>query len=134
MGLDNGVCVRRTESSNKIKELKKFEHIWDTEHKYDFEICYWRKCWNVRGEILHALGAYSDNDYEAPISLLTIDSVIKALKSFNAENWDDNGPGGSIWTWEEQKPHIKRHIRNLKYIKRLMKKYPNLEVYFYDSY
>lgn len=131
MGLDNGICVRRTEYSTKIKELKHFERSWDDQHQYDFEICYWRKCWNVRGAILDALNAATDNDYEYPITLDNINTIIGELQYFNKHTWNENE---SIWTWEEQKPHIKRHIKNLKYLKKLTKKYPEIEVYFYDSY
>ena len=41
---------------------------------------------------------------------------------------------GKSMTWNEYKKMNGRHIRQLKYLVRLMKRYPELEVYFYDSY
>ena len=111
-------------------KIQRFERSWDKEQKYDFEVAYWRKCWNVRGLILECL-AGGDNDYELPVKREYIPNIIAALKSLNEENWEDEG--SSIWTWEEQKPHIKRYIKNLEYLYRLMGKH-ELDVYFYDSY
>lgn len=61
MGLDNGIML-------KIKDKEKFGEIpawirrepWEDEHNYDYEILYWRKCWNVRAEILTYLAADAD--------------------------------------------------------------------------
>lgn len=131
MGLDNGICIKRNEKSMSVYDkLKRFENSWDKEHKYDFEVLYYRKCWNLRGVIADAIGGIYDNG-ETPIEREHIPKIIDALKSVNEENWDDEG--GSIWTYEEQKPHIKQHIKNLKYLYKLMGKY-DLDVYFYDSY
>lgn len=132
MGLDNGIEIRRNEKSMSIYEkIKRFESDWDKEHNCDFEIAYWRKCWNVRGLILKCIPVRGDNEYELPIHREDIPNIIDALKSLNKENWEDCD--WSIWTYEEQEPHIKRHIKNLKYLYRLMDKY-DLDVYFYDSY
>ena len=131
MGLDNGCCIRRNEKSMSIYDkLKRFEDDWDREYKYDFEVLYYRKCWNLRGIIADAIGGIYDND-ETPIEREHIPKIIAALKAVNEDNWEDED--GSIWTWEEQKPHIKQHIKNLKYVYRLMRKH-DLDVYFYDSY
>jgi hypothetical protein len=130
MGLDNGISVARNDYSNKIKALKKFEESWDKEHKYPFEICYWRKCWNVRKNILNILNSCED-DYYYTLSIEDIKEIIKTLKSYNLKTWEWTD---SIWTWPEHKKINRKHIKNLKKLIKLMKKYPLLEVYFYDSY
>lgn len=131
MGLDNGIMVRRNEASmGAYNKLACFEDSWDTNHEWDFEICYWRKCWNIRHLIFNILNESSDN-YEYHIYREDIPKIIDILKSLNDKNWTDNG--SSIWTYQEQKPHIKQHIKNLKKIYKLMKEY-DLDVYFYDSY
>lgn len=135
MGLDDGICVRRSEYTNRIPALKRFEESWDTEKKYDFEVCYWRKCWNIRFMIFDVVPSTRNNYESDPLTIEDIDNIIKGLKSFNADNWIEYG--GSIWDWDDKdypySKHIKQNIKDLKYLKKLMKKY-DLEVYFYDSY
>ena len=131
MGLDNGVCVRRNEYTNNIRALKHFEEDWERENGYDFEIVYYRKCYNVRSMIFDVVPAAHDGNESDPLTIADIDNIIAGLKSFNAENWDHNL--GSIWDWNPYSKKIKQDIKNLKRLKKLMKKY-DLEVYFYDSY
>ena len=135
MGLDNGICVRRNEYTNKIQELKQFEDEWDKEHKYDFEIVYYRKCYNVRSMILDVVMMTHDDGYSYLLNIDDIDHIISGLQSFNEKNWHEYG--GSIWDWDDEEwPYsekIKRDIENLKILKQLMNTY-DLEVYFYDSY
>lgn len=131
MGLDNGIIVTYTEFTKSIPWLRKFIISPNID---DYEICYWRKCWNVRNVILRILSQKGHgNDISNELSIKDITKIIHALKSFNYHNWDDNG--SSIWTWEEQKPHIKKQIKNLKKLVRLKRKHnEEIRVYFYDSY
>ena len=131
MGLDNGIDIKRNEKSMNIyNKLKKFELSCDEENELDFEVVYYRKCWNIRSIIAGCIGGLNDN-LETPIERVHIPKIISALKSLNKENWEDEGD--SIWTYEEQEPFIRQHIKNLKYLYKLMAKY-DLDVYFYDSY
>lgn len=132
MGLDNSIEVKHNEYTNNIPELQRFARSWDTEKKYDFEIVYFRKCWNVRSVIFDAVPGTYNNDISDPLSIEDIDNIIKGLQSFNADNWQEIALG-SIWDWEKYKSKIQEDIENLRYLKELMKKY-DLEVYFYDSY
>lgn len=133
MGLDSGI-VAKTENENLRKRLlKKFELDVDKE----FVIAYWRKCWNIRCLVIANLRnnnhVIPDNDSRTKLLIKDIDIIIKTLKSFTKDNWTDYGD--SIWEYREQKSFNKNYIKNLKKIRRLMKKFPNdLEVYFYDSY
>jgi hypothetical protein len=135
MGLDNSIEVKRNEYTNNIPELKQFEESWDKEHKYDFSICYWRKCYNIRSMIFDVIPGAHDNNNSDPLTTEDIDNIIKGLQSFNSENWQDDG--GSIWDWDDEdypySKKVQQDIENLQYLKQLMDKY-NLEVYFYDSY
>lgn len=131
MGLDNYIKVKRNEYTNTIPKLKHFEESWDKKHEYDFSICYWRKCWNIRHEILYILGDISSDRYENPVDAEAVDQIISFLGSLNKKNWTDHG--SSIWTWDEYKSHIKQNIKDLKTLRKLMKKY-DLEVVFIDSY
>ena len=134
MGLDNGIDIVRNDYSNKIKALKRFTTPYDKDEVYPFEVCYWRKCWNVRGDILDIIGVENECQYMFALDVYDIKEIIKVLKSYNKKTWTYGGWEGSIWEWSEHKRINHKHIKNLKYLVKIMKKYPDLEVYFYDSY
>ena len=135
MGLDNSIQIKRNTSTNSIPELKQFELAYDNKHQFDFEICYWRKCYNIRNMIMDVVEGARDNDNSDILTTTDIEKIIHGLQSFNSANWQENG--GSIWDWDDEEyPYsekIPRDIENLKNLQTLMEKY-DLEVYFYDSY
>lgn len=135
MGLDNSVEIKRTSYTDAIPELQRFNEDWDTERKYNFCVCYWRKSWNVRSMIFEVVKGAYNNSISEPLTTEDIDNIITGLQSFNADNWQDNG--GSIWDWDDEEwPYsekIQRDIKNLQLLRKLMDKY-ELEVYFVDSY
>jgi hypothetical protein len=131
MGLDNGIEIKRNEKSMNIYDkLQRFESDWCKKYGYNFEVCYYRKCWNIRARIFECLTNGFDNS-SISVTREDIPNIIAMLKSLNADNWNDYG--SSIWEFEEQEPHIKRHIENLEYLYELMAEH-DLDVYFYDSY
>ena len=130
MGLDNGIVVKKSRLADKIfKDEKRFYYFTIAQ---EYEIVYWRKCWNIRTAVRDITGVFFDNDAQIALSIDDIIKLIKYLKNLNKDSWEDGGY--SIWTWEEYKDKIKQDIKNLKYLLRYMKKYPELEVWFYDSY
>ena len=130
MGLDNGICIKRNEKSMEIYDkIKCFEEDWAKKYGYDFEVAYWRKCWNVRDTIFRCIGDGEDNG-NTLINREDVRNIIVELKAFNEETWDTDY---SIWEWEEQEPHMKQYIENLEYLYELMDEY-DLDIYFYDSY
>ena len=135
MGLDNGIQIKRNTSTNSIPELKQFELSYDNKHQFDFEICYWRKCYNIRNMVMDVVEGARDNDNSDILTTTDIEKIIHGLQSFNSANWQENG--GSIWDWDDEEyPYsekIQRDIENLKKLQTLMEK-SDLEVYFYDSY
>lgn len=135
MGLDNSIQIKRNTSTNSIPELKQFELAYDNKHQFDFEVCYWRKCYNIRNMIMDVVESARDNDNSDILTTTDIEKIIHGLQSFNSANWQENG--GSIWDWDDEKyPYsekIQSDIENLKNLQTLMEKY-DLEVYFYDSY
>jgi hypothetical protein len=125
--------VRRTPETHEIAELQVFNRDWDKEFRYDFEICYWRKCWNVRHMVMDRVAGSYDN-FEVALTKDDIDNIIDGLNSFNGANWDLDG--GSIWEWDGEwgySDYIQQNIEDLKLLRQLMDKY-ELEVYFYDRY
>lgn len=131
MGLDNSIRIKRTDTLPK-KVLGKFDTQLSLTWGCDLEVVYWRKCWNIRSLIYDALGAAQKNDSEIPMDRQDVLNVIKALKGVNRKNW--NAAGGSIWSWSEHKKFHRQNIADLKCLARFMKKYPDIEVYFSDSY
>jgi hypothetical protein len=133
MGLDNAVCIKRNAYTNSIPELKRFEDDWDKKHELDFSICYWRKNWGLRNDILYLIGKrFAPDTYEFDLTKDDVVHIIDLLKSYNSKTWVD-----SIWDWDDEEyPYsekIQRDIVNLQLLRELMDQY-NLEVYFYDSY
>ena len=135
MGLDNSIEIKRNAYTNSIPELRQFELECDKAHEYDFEVCAWRKCWNIRNDILWIIGERFGDQYEYVLPKEDIDQIIKLLESYNADNFEDSG--GYIWDWDDEEyPYsekIQQDIASLKVLRQLMDKY-ELEVYFYDSY
>lgn len=113
MGLDNGIIVK---NKNDTKE----------------EICYWRRCWNIRNKIFEIIEKHSDEEYKYSLSLDNVVDIYYMLKNLNKKNWFDDG--SSIWDWEDIKKSIKGNIKALNKLIKRMKKEPELEVIFYDSY
>ena len=102
MGLDNGIQF-------KILDKQKFGDIpkwfrredWEDQHNFDYEVLYWRKCWNVRAEILSYLPFTHDEGGEFDMTLDQLQDILGILKNlYTKANWDE---GGSIWSWEEIK-------------------------------
>ena len=134
MGLDNGILL-------KIKDKEAFGPMpswikreeWEDKYGYDYDILYWRKCWNVRGEILCYLGA-SDDEYQWNITPDDLVNIINILRTqVYGENWDEDQ---SIWSWEEIGENYMYHLTYAEKIIELLRTKPlgSYQLYFYDSY
>lgn len=128
MGLDNGIIVKKAELTKKLFKVKKNCLF---EYNGSFEIAYWRKCWNVRNDIFTITEGWENDQSYTSLDRDDIYNIIKLLKSYNKKTWDSSN---SIWDWKEHKTANKRNIKHLKFLYKIMKKYPEIEVYFYDSY
>lgn len=130
MGLDNGINIRRNtapECASKIFH----EEEWEKKYNH-IDVAYWRKCWNVRGIIFELLEIYDFNDSQTPMTADDVKRVVAELKKLNSVNYRDDG--NCIWDWDDFKRINCRNIKALKQLVKLMKKYPTMEVYFYDSW
>lgn len=134
MGLDNGIEIRRKDNlPNCVLCFDKDE--WCKQHGYDLEVAYWRKCWNVRNIIFDVLRRGEDNDSVIDITREELVEIIRCLEDdlhyfdFLEGEW-----GGCIWDWNAFRRIQKRNIKNLKKLAGMMKRHPEIEVYFYDSY
>ena len=132
MGLDNGIDVK---INDKIPgyAFKCFYSEWRNKYKLDLQVAYWRKCWNVRNMIIETLNIKEVNDSRTTMSIDDVDKVIKMLKRINKKNWLDYGE--CFWDWKDFKYNNNRNVKNLKLLRKFMKRNPKVfEVYFYDSY
>lgn len=136
MGLDNGISVRRKTQAfeRNYKWFSKFEEEWDKDRKFDPDICYWRKCYNIRNAVFDHVGHVADNDVGANLTVEDIDAIIEILASYDESSWESCGWDGSIWSWEEIQPILCGQCAALMELRELMVADPEIEVYFYDSY
>lgn len=136
MGLDNGIKL-------KVKNKKVFKPFFVKFDDFDFiegiEVCYWRKCWAIRNDIINVLnrnhfnGVRNQNRYKWPVKSSDINDIIRVIKSWrNQKRWDAYAE--SIWEYEEIKDRLRQQITSLRWLKYYLKFHPNVECYFYDSY
>lgn len=160
MGLDNGVRLFRYKGKdppkNKLRILnnyinnyagiekekdgdaKNFEKIYIGGLKQFLyghegnELCYWRKCWNIRYCFISNIQENVD-DYYYLITIDNLPNIIKDLECLlNKNKWQKNG--GSIWLYEEYADALFFDILNLKKLYKYMSENPDVYAYFYDSY
>ena len=135
MGLDNGIMF-------KIKNKEKFGAIpswfrreeWEEKYNYDYEVLYWRKCWNVRDAILNYLPNTNDYGGNFDMTLEQLEDIFEILKGlYNEESWDE---GDSIWSWEEVGEAYIEHLEYARKVLAWLKTKPedSYQLYFYDSY
>ena len=132
MGLDNGIEIKRR-ADLPASAFTYFDEEYRAKNNYDLEVAYWRKCWNVRSIIMDILHVSEDNDSYTTMTVEDVDAVIAALRKMNKNNWLDCG--SCIWEWKEFRGFQRDNIRNLRRLRYMMKKKPEVfEVYFYDSW
>ena len=135
MGLDNGIRLYTKHEINFNEEphyIGKFVNIFRA-GVYEYDICYWRKCWDVRERIINILnvgqggGAYEIDTPEQVIAIR--EALIDFLRQ--PEEWRD-----SIWEINEMLDTLGQQIINLTWLVDYMTKHRNeyVVVEFYDSY
>ena len=135
MGLDNGI-VLKAKTSRGLKYLTENHSFY---FYYNDEIGYWRKCWNIRHNILNA---FADKNYDGNGGCIDLTSVkdlvnmAETLKYFlHEENWEKSE---SIWDWYIVLPSVAEAIKKLRYLIEDIENedisIDDLNIYFYDSY
>jgi hypothetical protein len=131
MGLDNGFVCKNI----KREDIPSYVHLpcdWD-EGQIEQEICYFRKHWGIRGEILAKIHCMEDNDSYTNVDSEDIIPIVKILMNYlDKEYYEDNDSG--IWEYDEAKDNIERSIINLLWLKTYMDSHKDVSCYFYDSY
>lgn len=134
MGLDNGIEIKRKDNlPNCVLYFDSDE--WRKQHGCGLEVAYWRKCWNVRHIIFDVLGRGDDNDSIIDITREELVEIIRRLENdlhyfdFLEGEW-----GSCIWRWNDFRRIQKWNLKYLKKLAHMMKRHPEIEVIFYDSY
>ena len=97
------------------------------------EVAYWRKCWNVRNVIYNTLGVPDENDSVIELSWEDVHNIVQSLeKQIRYSTYEDWG--STFWTWNEFRGFQKYNIKRLKKLARMMKRHPEIEAIFYNSY
>jgi len=138
MGLDNGLIIKGKTIKGKEYLKKNFSYLRDDDDATnEYELGYWRKCWNIRNRAISAELAEDGTSKHLTLEDL-YDFVENVLKYYlNEDNWNrDNS--SSIWSWDVGLKSIANCIFN---IRRLLEDYDygdisneDFDIYFYDSY
>lgn len=113
---------------------KSFRYPFEQDYNNEVEICYWRKAWNIRNWFLNeCFPRRKDEDYYFKLGIEEVETLREIVTYYlkHPKEWDESS---SIWTHKEIKPQLKDQKHNLKILARWMKKNPDAEVIFYDSY
>lgn len=133
MGLDNGVVIH---NYTRAQLPKSFRYPFEKDYvPNEVEICYWRKCWGIRNEFLNTCFSTRKNEeVYFKLGVKEVEELRNIITYFlkHPKAWDKYG--NSIWTHEEIESQLKNQRYNLKILVRWMKKNPDTEVIFYDSY
>lgn len=137
MGLENGIiikCKSEEEAQSIIDDASTYINSLTLFYrKANVEVCYWRKCWNIRREILEVLHAGKEGG-KYTIDIEDIKPIIKRIYKFlDKETWE-NDDDDSIWEFEEFRESLLWNILNLSWLYHYKIENPDIEIYFYDSY
>ena len=134
MGLDNGIEAKNINPAD-IPGFVTIEEQPYTREKGLMEVCYWRKCWGIRGMILGVLFAQNlpEEKYSYDLEWKEVENIARGLLPFlDKEYFNENAE--SIWDFEEMQEHLLQDIINLTWLAWYMKSHPEVKVSFYDSY
>lgn len=136
MGLENGIVLHTKYPVDVALPLDlddRLEPVFDG-NEYRYSICFWRKCWNIRRDIITAFGGDHDDGNRDFLDVGDIKAIWHVINHLNKKKrWDD---GDSIWTYKEIRDHLDRDLTALEWLICVMRHHNSDEyrVEFYDSY
>ncbi len=139
MGLDNGIILhskymtKAAERPAGVTSLGADEI--NGEPVWDYEICYWRKCWNIRNKVAYTFDLPRDYVQKYDLSIGDVKQIWHIINELNSPHlWENEG--GSIWTYKEIKDHLNNDLLALEWLIFFMRthKEEDYMVEFYDSY
>lgn len=134
MGLDNGIKLRTKQEIDPemIPYYVKVTRDTFTKNAIEYDVCYWRKCWNIRHEVLSIIGRDTTGSNDFELNSKQIKEIRDTLLQMlcYGEDWDD----GSIWTFEEMIPRLAQDAVDLTWLLKYLEEDKTAYAYFYDSY
>lgn len=140
MGLDNGIILKTKKEINLNVEDGDFDavpscvHIEELEKSedgfYQYDVCYWRKCWGLRNTIVEIL-EMDEHLYEKDVNLKNLSLISDAIYYILKEPdcWES-----SVWDIDEMTSHLAQDIININWLIKYLKNNNHAYCYFYDSY
>lgn len=138
MGLDNGIEIKNLTPDTLADIIVNIPTAWvwrnDNNDIRCIETLYMRKWWGVRNQIVGYLSAKYRDDWEWKLDTEDLEYIKDIFSSWhNKERWE--AEGDSIWSWEDNIPEqLEKHMNTCDKLIELQKKYPNIDICFYDSY
>ena len=130
MGLDNGIYIK----GYRKKPFYVKDDLYDQSNQID--LAYWRKYWGLRNDIINII---YDNYYSNDSEVLLSENQIKKIRNlimeitFSKKRYLESCSG----YWDYNIYSVLRGIRqmiNLTWAARQVRKNPEVEVFWYDSY
>lgn len=103
MGLDNGITFKIKCPSLNIKEK-------------EYEVCYFRKYWGLRDEILQRIGGEYE-EYEYPLDRATLAGVAEILERYTVIDNVRDAELSTIWSEAEECYHIRDEYKKIQFAK-----------------
>lgn len=138
MGLDNGIEIKNLTSDTLADIIVNIPTTWvwrnDNNDIRCVETLYMRKWWGVRNQIVGYLSAKYRDDWEWKLDTEDLEYIKNIFSSWNnKERWERESE--SVWSWEDYIPEqLEKHMATCDKLIELQKKYPNIDICFYDSY
>ena len=130
MGLDNGIYIK----GYRKKPFYVKDDLYDQSNQID--LAYWRKYWGLRNDIINIIYEnYYGNDSEVLLSENQIKKIRTLIMeiTFSKKRYLESCSG----YWDYNIYSVLRGIRqmiNLTWAARQVRKNPEVEVFWYDSY
>ena len=130
MGLDNGIYIK----GYKKKPFYVKDDLYEQSNQID--LAYWRKYWGLRNDIINIIYEnYYGNDSEVLLSENQIKKIRNLIMeiTFSKKRYLESCSG----YWDYNIYSVLRGIRqmiNLTWAARQVRKNPEVEVFWYDSY
>ena len=130
MGLDNGIYIK----GYRKKPFYVKDDLYDQSNQID--LAYWRKYWGLRNDIINIIYEnYYGNDSEVLLSENQIKKIRNLIMEITFSKKRYLESCGGYWNYNIYS--VLRGIRqmiNLTWAARQVRKNPEVEVFWYDSY
>lgn len=116
MGLDNNIYIRDRQTKEPVCK----EDIIDKEYSQayfpmllDTDICYWRKFWSFRNDVVFDI--LRDNNYHVELVFSDLYHIVNKLERYmDKEYYDSKKNYNTLWDWREYLPTIVETLTNLR--------------------